>query len=169
MIIFLVFLGRAAWRGWRQAVCSAIGLSTTLALAFFHSLAVPPINSPDLGILAVLAGLVFSLLIFAFARVVPAGSGDYPWRYWYAQPQPDLVACPLMGCAFRNDVPDTIAHGSWRIHIRSLTGRPFSVCSACRCAMPCTLLVPLNLAHLKINMPSRKIWDGMFRSTNKCI
>jgi hypothetical protein len=68
MIIFLVFLGRAAWRGWRQAGLFSIGLSTTLALAFFHGLAVPPINSPDLGILAVLAGLVFSLLIFAFAR-----------------------------------------------------------------------------------------------------
>ncbi len=144
MIIFLVFLGRAAWRGWRQAGLFRIRVIHHAGAGFFHSLAVPPINSPDLGILAVLAGLVFSLLIFAFARVVPAGSGDYPWRYWYAQPQPDLVACPLMGCAFRNDVPDTIAHGSWRIHIRSLTGRPFSVCSACRCAMPCTATGPVK-------------------------
>lgn len=68
LLLFLGFLGWAAWRGWRQAGLLSIGLATTLALAFFHGLAVPPINRPDLAVLAAGLGLVFSLLIYGYGR-----------------------------------------------------------------------------------------------------
>ncbi|NPV76450.1 MAG: hypothetical protein HPY59_08735 [Anaerolineae bacterium] len=68
LLSFLTFLGWAAWRGWRQAGLLSFGLATTLALAFFHGLAVPPINRPDLATLAAGLGLAFSLLIYGYAR-----------------------------------------------------------------------------------------------------
>jgi len=68
LLLFLGFLGWTAWRGWRQAGLFSMGLATTLALAFFHGLAIPPINRPHLAPLAAGLGAVFSFLIYGYGR-----------------------------------------------------------------------------------------------------
>jgi len=75
MILAAVLFFIAAIRSWQAAGLISIGMSTTMALANVHMMAIGPYHHVELAVLGLVLGLVFSVLTYFFNRAKPAVQG----------------------------------------------------------------------------------------------
>jgi hypothetical protein len=75
MVLTAVLFLIAPLRSWLSAGLISIGISTTMALANAHMMAIGPYHHVELAVLGLVLGLVFSVLTYFFTRAKPAVQG----------------------------------------------------------------------------------------------